>query len=179
MLGVVRKIVRGSLGLALSFWIAGAGCMFGCQDMTAFAATVNEDRGHEQGMESGLAAIVSGDACAANGSHDCCAKKKAEAKAKTKSANSRLTLRLATQLSQRESLNTAPSSGVRECPLALSRAIAVTKRSDSDKQSFAPAVLATRTSALPIPTEQHAALSQPSRLPNRGHTYLRCCVFLI
>jgi hypothetical protein len=174
MLGVVTKIVRGALGLALSLWIAGAGCMFGCQDMTAFAATGNGDGGHDQS----LAAIVSGDACAASGSHDCCAKKRAEAGAKTQNANNRLTLKLATLVSQSESLNTGPSSGGRECPLALSRAIAITKRSDN-KQSATPAVIAVTTPAVPAPTEQHAALSPPSRLPNRGHTYLRCCVFLI
>ena len=173
MLGVLTKIVRGSLGLALSLWIAGAGCMFGCQTMTAFATTRDEAGEHEPS----LAAIVSGDACAASGSHDCCAKKKAEAK--TKNANNRLTLKLATLISQSESLNTVPSSGGRECPLALSRAIAITKRSDNNKQSATPAVIAVTTPAIPVPAEQHAALSRPSRLPNRGHTYLRCCVFLI
>ena len=175
MLGVLTKIVRGSLGLALSLWIAGAGCMFGCQNMTAFAATGEKAVEHE----SSLAAIVSGDACAASGSHDCCAKKKTEAGAKTKNANKRLTLKLATLISQSESLNTGPSSGGRECPLALSRAIAITKRSDNNRQSATPIVIAKTTPEVPVPTAQHAALSRPSRLPNRGHTYLRCCVFLI
>ena len=121
MVGILTKMVRGSLVLALSLWIAGAGCMFGCQDMTAFAATGNDVMGAEQGS-----VIVSGDACAANGSHDCCAKKKAETKTKTQNAGSRLTLELATLISQNETLNSAPSSGVRECPLALSPAIAIT-----------------------------------------------------
>ena len=174
MLGVVTKIVRGSLGLGLSFWIAGAGCMFGCQNMTAFAAA--SDKAADHGGSH--ASLVSGDACAASGSHDCCAKKKAKAKA-TQNANNRLTLQLATLISQSESLNTAPSSSGRECPLALSRAIAITKRSDNNKKSATPAVIALSTPAVPVPTEQHAALSRPSRLPNRGHTYLRCCVFLI
>ena len=174
MIGVLTKIVRGSLVLALSLWIAGAGCMFGCRDMTAFAATGNEAVSAEQGLD----AIVSGDACAANGSHDCCAKKKAEAKAKTQNAGNRLTLELATLISKSETLNTAPSSGGRECPLALSRAIAITKRSDN-KQSSTPAVIAVTTPPVPVTSEQHVALSRPSRLPNRGHTYLRYCVFLI
>ncbi len=175
MLGVVTKIIRGGLGLALSFWIAGAGCMFGCQNMVAFAASPDEAADHQPS----LAAVVSGDACAATGSHDCCAKKKAEAKAKTQNANNRLTIKLATLISQSESLNSVPSSGGRECPLAVSRAIAVTKRSDNDKQSAAPTVIAVSTPAAPALTEQHAALSRSWHLPNRGHTYLRCCVFLI
>ena len=153
--------------------------MFGCENMSAFAAASDETGEHESGIESGLAAIVSGDACAASGSHDCCAKKKAEAKAKTQNSNSRLTLKLATLISQSESLNTAPSSGGRECPLALSRAIAIAKRSDNNKQSATPALIAVTTPAVPVITEQHTALARSSRLPNRGHTYLRCCVFLI
>jgi hypothetical protein len=179
MLGVVTKIVRGGLGLALSFWIAGAGCMFGCQNMSAIAATSGEAVEHEPPVDSGLAAIVSGDACAASGSHDCCAKKKTEARAKNQNANKRPTLKSATLISQSESLNTVPSSGGRECPLALSRAIAIAKRSDSDKQSATPAVIAVPTLAVPIVNEQHFALSRSWHLPNRGHTYLRCCVFLI
>lgn len=175
MLGVITKIVRSGLGLALSFWIAGAGCMFGCQNLVAFAASRDEAVDHEPS----LAAVVSGDACAATESHDCCAKKKAETKAKTQNANNRLTLKLATLISQSESLNTVPSSGGRECPLAVSRAIAVTKRSDNDKQSAAPAVIAVSTPTAPVLREQHTALSRSWHLPNRGHTYLRCCVFLI
>ena len=175
MLGVVTKIVRGGLGLALSLWIAGAGCMFGCENMIASAASHDKAVDHEPS----LATVVSGDACAASGSHDCCAKKKAEERTKTQNGNNRLTLKLATLMSQSESLNTVPSSGGRECPLALSRAIAVAKRSDSHKQSATSAVIAVTTPAVPVANEQHAALSRPSRLPNRGHTYLRCCVFLI
>lgn len=175
MLGVVTKMVRGGLGLALSLWIAGAGCMIGCQNMTALAAASDETVNHE----ASLAAIVSGDACAASGSHDCCARKKAEAEAKTQNAKIRLTLKLATLISQNESLNSVPSSGGRECPLALSRAIANTKRSDNHKQSATPTVIAGSMPEVPVPTEQHTALSRSSRLPNRGHTYLRCCVFLI
>lgn len=174
MIGVLTKVVRGGSILALSLWMAGAGCMFGCQDMTAFAATGKQAVGAEQY----LGTIVSGDACAAGGSHDCCAKKKADAKAKTPKANNRLSLELETLISQSESLNTVPSSGGRECPLALSRAVAITKRSD-DKQSASPAVIAVTKWTVPITTEQHTALSRSSRLPNRGHTYLRCCVFLI
>lgn len=178
MLGFVTKIGRGGLGLALSFWIAGAGCMFGCQNMSAFAGASGEAVGNEPGVESGLATIVSGDACAARGSHDCCAKKKTEAKAKTHNANNRLTLKLATLISQSESLNTVPSSGGRECPLALGRAIAIAKRSDN-YQTATPTVTAIATPALPVVNEHHFALSRSWHLPNRGHTYLRCCVFLI
>ncbi len=126
--------------------------------------------------------IVSGEACASSGSHDCCAKKKAEAasrtqKAKTQKAGSRPPLKLATLLSQAESLKPVPSSGGRECPLALSRAVAIAKKDDN--QNLATPVAVAVATPAQVPIEQHAALSRAARLPNRGHTYLRCCVFLI
>ena len=177
MSGYVTKILRSGLGIILSFWIAGAGCMFGCQNMVAFAAG-----GTETSHESSLATIVSGEACASGGSHDCCAKKKAEAAtntqtAKTQKASNRPSLKLAALLSQAESLKPVPSSGGRECPLALSRAVAVAKKDDN--QNLAAPVAVVLATPAQIPTEQHAALSRAARLPNRGHTYLRCCVFLI
>lgn len=173
MLGFATKTIRSGLGLILSFWIAGAGCMFGCQNMVAFAASGDT----EAGQESGLATIVSGDACASSGSHDCCAKKKAEAEAKTPKPGSRPSLKLATLLSQAESFKPVPSSGGRECPLALSRAVAIAKKNDN--QHLAAAVAVAVATPAQVPIEQHAALSRAARLPNRGHTYLRCCVFLI
>lgn len=167
---LVAKIFRVSLVSILSLWIAGAGCMFGCQNMMAAQAD-------HAASEQDLATIVSGDACASSGSHDCCAKKKAEARA-TQNANNRVSLKLATQLSQAESLNPRPSSEVRECPLALSRSVTTTKATDSKQftDSIATALNTPVTSDSP---EQHTALSPLARLPNRGHTYLRCCVFLI
>lgn len=145
--------------------------MFGCQNMMAAQAD-------HAASEQGLATIVSGEACASSGSHDCCAKKKAESKAKTQIANNRVSLKLATQLSQAESLNPRPSSEVRECPLALSRSVTTTKATDSKQftDSIATALARPVTSDS---QEQHTALSPLARLPNRGHTYLRCCVLLI
>lgn len=171
MLGLVIKVLRSALGLVLSFWIAGAGCMFGCQNMLAVAATSHEPAGHE----SDLATIVSGEACASSGSHDCCAKKKVEAE--PKNTGTRPSLKLATLLSQSQSLNPVPSSGGRECPLALSRAVVIAKKNDN-QHLVGPVSVAVATAA-PVPIEQHVALSRATRLPNRGHTYLRCCVFLI
>lgn len=171
---LAARLLRVGLVSILSLWIAGAGCMFGCQNMIAAASNGSD----ASAVEHGMAAIVSGDACASDGSHDCCAQKKTAAKAKTENANTRLSLQLATQLSQSESLNPRPSSGMRECPLALSRAVAITKTSDSKQfaDSIAPTFTGTVVDDSP---EQHTALSPLARLPNRGHTYLRCCVFLI
>ena len=174
MLRRATRISRGGLGLILSFWIAGAGCMFGCQNMVAAAASRNDIPGQQD-----LTTVISGEACASSGSHDCCAKKKAAAiKAKVPVASPRPSLQTATQISQAESVNADPSGSMKECPLALSWAGAVTKTSDS-KQVATPVALALKTLLVEPTNERQTSLSPKARLPNRGHTYLSCCVFLI
>jgi hypothetical protein len=174
MLRYPVKLIRGGLGLILSFWIAGAGCMFGCQNMVASAAPRNDAPGQQDPTT-----IISGDACASSGSHDCCAKKKVAAiKAKVPVTSPRPSLQTAMQISQAESVNADPSGSVKECPLALSWAGAVTKASDS-KQIATPVALALKTLLVEPANERQTSLSPKARLPNRGHTYLSCCVFLI
>ena len=174
MVRLAHKTLRGGLGLVLSFWIAGAGCMFGCSEM-ALAST--DLRAAESAVES-LATVVSGEACASSGSHDCCARKRSAEQARTQKSKNRVSLQLATLLSASESLGSIPSRRVRECPLALSRAIAVTK---GNNQKFGQTIAALPASALTsqMSMEFQAAVEPAARLPNRGHTYLRCCIFLI
>lgn len=149
--------------------------MFGCGEMAAAAP----GKPLPKVESNGLATIVSGDACAADGAHDCCAKRKAEAsQAKTQNTKRRLPLKLEALLAQREALNNIPSNGVGECPLALSRAIAFSKVSDRRDLVIADAVAAEPFTVLPS-SEFKAAVTPAARLPNLGHTYLRCCVFLI
>lgn len=175
MARLAAKSLRFCLVSILSLGIAGAGCMFGCQDMMA-ATSIGTDAS-AVGPAS-LATVVAGDACASSSSHDCCAKKKAYAQSKTQNANTRVSLKLATQLLQSESLKPSPSSGGRECPLALSRAVAIAKATGSN-QSVDSVATAPSAPVVADSPAQHIALSPLARLPNRGHTYLRCCVFLI
>ena len=150
--------------------------MFGCGEMMS-AATASELL--PKAESNGLATIVSGDACAAHGAHDCCAKRKAEAsQAKTQNTKRRLPLKLESLLAQREVLNNIPSNGVAECPLALSRAIAISKVGDRGDLAVANAVVVEPFATLPS-SEFKATVTPAARLPNLGHTYLRCCVFLI
>ena len=177
MLRLSVKLFRVALALSLSLWIAGAGCMLGCQSMAASAAA--NEAGEPPAEGHHLSVIVSGEACATNQGHDCCAKKKAEAiKAKAAEPTIKPSLQTAAQISQTESLTPQPSGGMRDCPLALSRAVAVTKTSGG-KQVSAPIALPLK--ALPSETsiEQLNSVTPVARLPNRAHTYLRCCVFLI
>lgn len=177
MLRYSAKFLRVSLALTLSLWIAGAGCMLGCQSMVAAAAANVAAEPRAEGHH--LAMIVSGEACATNQGHDCCAKKKPEtAKAKTFTPTAKPSLQTAALISQTVSLIPESPEGMRECPLALSRAVAVTKTSGG-KQATAPIALPLKALHVESSTEQHASLTPVARLPNRGHTYLRCCVFLI
>jgi len=63
------------------------------------------------------------------------------------------------------------------CPLSVGKA-AIAAKIRNNEVAAGPVV---ENSILPAENflEQTASLSTPPRLPNRGHTYLRCCVFLI
>ena len=150
--------------------------MLGCQSMGAPAASSEPDQPQSAGTP--LSMIVSGDACATNQGHDCCAKKKAEnAKAK-KQASAKLSLEKEILISQTQSFSPEPLGRMKDCPLALSRAVVLTK-TGANKQASAPALLPLNALNVETTTQQHTSLSPVARLPNRGHTYLRCCVFLI
>ncbi len=166
------KIVRLVLAPVLSLWIAGAGCMMGCEGMVAAAApapsSISEERsGHHSGQNATI--VASGQGCSSGGSHGCCAKNPGE----TKPAAERTITSDSTQI-----MGSGSSSGMmKDCPLAVGRATIPAK------------IRINEVAAAPVPAnpslpaenslEQSAPLSTPLRLPNRGHTYLRCCVFLI
>jgi hypothetical protein len=176
MLHYSAKPFRLALAMTLSLWIAGGGCLLGCQNMAASAAPNEPNEVQSAGRH--LSLIVSGEACATNQGHDCCAKKKAEeAKAKAQ-GSAKPSLEKAILISQTQSLSPEPSGRMKDCPLALSRAVVLTK-TGANKQTSAPAVLPRNALTVETTTEQHTSLSPVARLPNRGHTYLRCCVFLI
>jgi hypothetical protein len=64
-----------------------------------------------------------------------------------------------------------------DCPLAVN-ATAVLSKAGPDQSNVALPSSSDRESLSNLP-EQTSAFARPLRLPNRGHTYLRCCVFLI
>lgn len=161
------RIVRFVLATALSLWIAGAGCMFGCETM--FAAVAG-GQGTSQTQHMGQGQVkASADSCSSSKSHDCCAKNQT----KEQSGTSRAVTPGRTLLASEKS----SPGGMMRCPFAVNGAAVVTKASS---KQIAPPV-----APLPsfLPTEsfrgQSISLSHRPLLPNRGHTYLRCCVFLI
>lgn len=160
------KMVRVVLAFALAFWVAGAGCLLGCEGMMTAAASESSKVAHP--ATSDLNLVVSGDACASAKSHDCCAKRNQRAQAKAQPAEKQAATLVETN---------PASSAMSDCPLALSRTVVVAKSGTRETSS------ATTVPKANLPTqnliEQPAPLVSQVRLPNRGHTYLRCCSFLI
>ena len=164
------KILRLLLATTLSLWVAGAGCILGCEGMIASAASglLFESTHHS---DKGPAVVASGHACSSgetNKSHDCCKKNSETVKPAASPQNSDASI---------FELSGSTSGAMNGCPLAVSRASVVVKTRGSDFES-APALARSILPELKT-AERTAPLSPPLRLPNRGHTYLRCCVFLI
>src|SRR5687767_15790062 len=72
--GLVRKLAV----FILAFWIAGAGCLLGCEGMAAAASAEHLNLTSTSNHSSSL--IVEGDACASTEGHSCCKKKSPAAK---------------------------------------------------------------------------------------------------
>src|SRR5687767_14806539 len=93
------KIVRFLVAPLLSLWVAGAGCLLGCEGMVAAAAAAanGQNSNVAQHSEHGPAIVASGHACSSggpsagssdnsNGSHNCC-KTSTEVKPKVEQSN--------------------------------------------------------------------------------------------
>jgi hypothetical protein len=163
------RIVRFVLAPMLSLWLAGAGCMMGCEGMVAAAATVpsSNPENHSGHPDRKATIVAPGHACS-SGSHSCCAKTGETKTEENGSSNEDTTL---------ITLGGSSSGMMKDCPLAMSRAVIAAKIRNNEVAA-APAIA---HSILPAENllERTSPISPPTRLLNRGHTYLRCCVFLI
>ncbi|MEP6819236.1 MAG: hypothetical protein ABJA18_06860 [bacterium] len=160
------RVVRVSLALAVGLWMAGAGCMLGCENLMTAAAS-NE----VASSTSSSIIVAAGGACASMHSDDSCPKHRAHSVAKTTAhSNSITTSANAPELA-------ATPGTMMDCPLAVNATAALTKVG-SDQTSIALPSSSERSPLANSP-EQTSAFTRPLRLPNRGHTYLRCCTFLI
>jgi hypothetical protein len=156
-----------ALALAVVFWMAGAGCLLGCEQMVSAAAATEVTS-----SASASTIVASGSACASmHSSHDCCAKRDNHSTGK---ASAKVTAKTASD--KPESIEALPVSML-DCPLAVTATAALSK-AGSDQASAALPDSNERTVLANSP-EQTNAFARPLRLPNRGHTYLHCCVFLI
>jgi hypothetical protein len=188
------RIVRFVLAPMLSLWITGAGCMLGCEGMVATAATAGNGPDASSSVHFGhsLTIVATGHACSSNDSsavssevrkqsHDCCKQNRAEPLTEPQTERQtepRPDIQRTSSGAATIIQSGASSSGMTgDCPLASSKTAVVVKSRRSEAR--APQLVA--YSYLPAQNflEQSYSLSTPRLLPNRGHTYLRCCVFLI
>lgn|GEM_PF-633072 len=175
------RLIRVTLAFMVALWMGGAACLLGCERNVA-AASTNFDHHSDS-----AASVVNADACAAGRSTSCCAahgqgvKRGSQAKHGGKSPVSQGSL--SSHGSKPLLLNTkilalgGGSSSMMDCPLAANPTAALSHSGqDNARGSLA---VARATQPLANGVEQVTARARPPRLPNRGHTYLRCCVFLI
>ena len=167
------RLARKLAVITLAFWLAGAGCLLGCEGMAAAAPA--EHSNLTSGSNNNSTLVVEGDACASTEGHSCCKKK-------SRVAGKQATGVPAAEVSQRAELNLtstklneSSTSGVKACPFAISRALSVAKLRDGQIDAIGLSPMP----PLQAVTEQKLVLSAISPLPNRGHTYLHCCSFLI
>jgi hypothetical protein len=140
--------------LLLALWLGGLGCVIGCE-MGTLAASRDEEHSN-----------VSEDSCPSSG-HDCCKKKPKSAE--DKEAETRESSAIANIPHGTDAM---PSC----CPLAIQSA------DPARKSRFVDAPLVTTASRLlgtPDFQPSNAIPFTRLRVPDRGSTYLRCCVFLI
>jgi hypothetical protein len=157
---VSAKLIRFVLAPSLALWIAGTGCLLGC-NRNVLAAT-------STGQIHDANTVVAADACAGEKAHDCCAKRDKRAASPQVETNPNTAI---------DFFAPTRETGARGCPLAANRAVVLAK--SESMQPPAVMAIASLADARIGPTE--IVLGQTARLipPNRGHTYLRCCVFLI
>jgi hypothetical protein len=151
---VSLKVVRLLLTVCVSIWLAG-GCLLGCGN-AAMAAPSDDDQ-----------AAAEAPSCHAAQQHHCCAKPKP---AKPSTIDPKLTESLL-------ALATLPRGVMNDCPLAMSATAITAKANSNAPESDQPGKpdLPFATGNRELPQKYFA----DPLVPNRGPTYLRCCVFLI
>lgn len=158
---VSLKVVRLLLAVCVSVWLAG-GCLLGCGNMAMAAES------EQQSSET----AVEGASCHVAQAHHCCSKAPAKQnkRAKQIKVDSKLTESFL-------ALSTMPRGMMTDCPLAMGGKAITSKASSNapDAERTASAELPLSNSNGELPRTRVAA----PLVPNRGPTYLRCCVFLI
>jgi len=158
------KIARVFLAISVSLWMAGAGCLWGCSNMSVQAAGTAAHE-HE------AATVVAESSCHAKATkakgHDCCPKKSAQKSSVASEHPSSIPM-----------LNAAPEGMMKDCPLAVSANALANKKAAGDTSSPEATPVADPPNA-EITSQRVVTPTSPIQYLNRGPTYLRCCVFLI
>jgi hypothetical protein len=164
----------------LNLWLAG-GCMLGCGGIgAAFASSIEPSTGpppseqtvqivvSEHSCASGASAAAA-DSSSASNNHHCCKKSRTQAVRKTQRPDGSIETSIGSGKSS--------SGTMSDCPLAANKSAVVTE--SRRVEASAPQALSQSYLPRQASSEQPAPLFDKPLLPNRGHTYLRCCVFLI
>jgi len=145
------RMVRLGLSLSLSLWIAGFGCVIGCESLVAKASTGSTRKQRDCHTAKRSPQVTTG--------HSCCVKHRLD---KTQREATLALLEV--------------ERSVQECPFAVT-AKALSARPRSDEATTVQTSPIPRLP--PVALSQSLNHSVPSFLYNRGSTHLRCCVFLI
>jgi hypothetical protein len=161
------KLIRLLLAVSVSVWMAG-GCLFGCGNMNVSAAEAAPSSASAAGDEN----------CRVAQAHSCCTRPGA-ARQQTAQKKAKTTLRQTKVpfAALPPGTLTAPPHGMKDCPLLANNTAVTSKNSSSqpDPGLTPVAVLPSIESLNELPRVTIAS----SHVPNRGPTYLHCCVFLI
>jgi hypothetical protein len=163
------RITRFLVAPILALWIAGTGCLFGCEVNILAAESTQQTSATAE-----LGAIVSGEACASSKSHDCCARKQTTKRTSQGDFEAVPDSRLESEII---ALPGSPQGSMTACPLAVNATAVVNKQ--KYKHAIASAASTHLRLLLSHTVEQDAHSSGGLHLANRCHTYLRCCTFLI
>jgi hypothetical protein len=170
------KLSRIALALSLAFWIAGLGCVFGCESFAMNGMGNDTQPAQDHGAHTQLHLLASGDACATREGHSCCTRHRAAAKQRPNPAVNPTRIFAPVLAMTHEMMGGSVDETIAECPLALNATALVTKvRADE-----APLSIASRAPAAPLDIIERSTIPSASDFcNNRGHTHLLCCVFLI
>ncbi len=164
MTAALKRILtfRCLVAIALTIWCAGAGCMMVSYAQSAMSAGDSAAPAAEQTIAASSAAMDS---------HACC-KAKHKALKPTRAASKSTNI----ELSELTLIPPARGDAMSCCPLT-SGSIVVASRSQSTETGSALELA--DSSALNLQTSYETPLTVPLRLPNRAHSYLLDCAFLI
>ena len=162
----VKKVVtlRSVLAFGLMFWCAGAGCMI-VSYARAAAIDLNDAA---VVLDHAMAGSMSMDA------HACCKAKRPSAKGHHSRAEAKS---LSAELNLWTTPSTPTQTGMMICCPLTSGSIVVSARSQSNDR--ATVIQPADSASLLLITSDPAPLAVPLRLPNRAHSYLLDCAFLI
>jgi hypothetical protein len=171
-------------------WFAGAGCLFvsyahgampgsnAANEAACPAHQPAENVSHHQATNAGEPVPdTSSDTIVVDSGHSCC---KIQAVAASPKLHSASTNELASSIAvarQTRLTSLPPPAGAMNCCPLMSTAVAAVSKPRADEATTTPV----EPVALPafLNQKETASLTTPLRLPNRGHTYLHCCAFLI